>query len=63
VALADVASVHLEQPNSLRSCIRHVQGSCTNDASAGILIAQKEQMQSSKVQMIGDFTKEGNRDR
>jgi hypothetical protein len=63
VALADVASGHLEKPNSLSCCIRHVQGSCTNDASAGILITQEEERQSFKVEMIGGFAQLGNRDR
>jgi hypothetical protein len=58
----DVASAQLEKPNSLRPCIRHVQGFCTNDAGAGILIAQKEETQTFKVQ-IGDFAQLGNRDR
>jgi hypothetical protein len=31
------------------------KAACTTDASAGILIAQKEVMQVFKVQMIGDF--------
>jgi hypothetical protein len=40
-----------------------VQGTCTIDARAGILIAQNEEMQSFKVKGIGDFTQLGNRDR